>query len=179
MTEHSKHSHNSDPGFERQDLKPWNVYVFLIGLAAAGIAVYFAIWGVYDFMGYYNRTHQPPASPMIQAPADTRAVTSAEVKQFAQPRLETNERVEIDQFRLQEEQRLNSYGWVDQPGGAVHIPIEQAMQIVARNGLNSAPKTGEVPTSTVSVINDAAQKSDTSGMNQQKAQTPQGGKAQP
>jgi hypothetical protein len=30
--------------------------------------------------------------------------------------------------------RLESAGWVDRDGGVVHVPIEQAMEIVARRG---------------------------------------------
>jgi hypothetical protein len=65
---------------------------------------------------------------------------------------------------LKEEQQLHSYGWVDQGAGSVHIPIDQAMQLIAERGLGTTPKTGTVPTSTVSVINDAADKSDHSEM---------------
>ncbi len=173
-----KHSHNPELEFEHQDLKPSSVYAFLIALAVSGFVIYFVIWGVFHFMDYYQRTHQGPLNPMVQQQADTRSVTPEQVNKFAQPRLETNERMEINDFRLQEEQRLDTYGWVDQPGGAVHIPIDQAMRIVAKNGLNTTPKTGEAPTSTVSVINDAAQRSDTSGMTPQKPLSPQGGKVQ-
>jgi hypothetical protein len=31
--------------------------------------------------------------------------------------------------------RLTSYGWVDQAGGTVRIPIERAMDIIANDGL--------------------------------------------
>ncbi len=178
MTEELKHSHNPELEFEGQDLKPSSVYAFLIALAVSGIVIYFVIWGVYHFMDYYERTHQGPLNPMVERQENTRDIRPEEINKFAQPRLETNERVEINQFRLEEEQKLNSYGWVDQPGGAVRIPIGQAMQIVAKNGLPTTPKTGEVPTSTVSVINDAAQRSDTSGMTPPKPPAPQGGKVQ-
>ncbi|HVZ23631.1 MAG TPA: hypothetical protein VG871_21305 [Vicinamibacterales bacterium] len=30
---------------------------------------------------------------------------------------------------------LNSYGWVDRSRGVVHIPIERAMELVAKEGL--------------------------------------------
>jgi hypothetical protein len=65
---------------------------------------------------------------------------------------------------LREEQQLHSYGWVDQSAGSVHIPIDQAMQLIAERGLPTTPRTGTVPTSTVSIINDAAAKSDHSEM---------------
>ena len=38
-------------------------------------------------------------------------------------------------MRAQEEARLNSYGWIDEENGIVHIPIERAMDILAKQGL--------------------------------------------
>lgn len=37
--------------------------------------------------------------------------------------------------RLREGEQLNSYGWVDEPAQVVHIPIEQAIVLVADAGL--------------------------------------------
>jgi hypothetical protein len=87
--------------------------------------------------------------------------------------LETNERVEINDFRLKEEQTLNSYGWVDQQAGVVRIPIEHAMQLLAQRGLPNAPKSGTVPRSAVNVANQAAERLDTSGKSAQPKSQPQ------
>jgi len=35
-------------------------------------------------------------------------------------------------------ERLGSYGWVDRPAGIVHLPIERAMELVAK-GVRAAP----------------------------------------
>jgi hypothetical protein len=63
---------------------------------------------------------------------------------------------------LQEEQTLNSYGWVDEKTGVVRVPIERAMQLLAQRGLTTTPKAGTVPPSAVNVATQAAQRSDTS-----------------
>ncbi len=178
MTESLKHGHNPDLEFEKADMRPAVVYVFLAGLAIAGALVGFAVWGVYHFMDSYNKAHQPPQNPMVPTQADTRVVTREEIQQFSSPRLETNERSEINRFRLEEEQRLHSYGWVDQSSGVVRIPIERAMELVAQRGLTTTPRAGEAPASTVKVINEAAQRSDTSAETpQSKPQAEQSGKA--
>ena len=171
MTENLKHAHNPEGEYEQQDLRPGVVYSFLIALAVATALIAFAIMGVYKFGAFEETHHQPQLNPMVQPEADTARVDPSQMTKFSAPRLETNERVEINEFRLIEEQRLHSYGWVDQPGGAVRIPIGQAMKLIAERGLPTTPKTGEVPASSVSLINNAAQRSDTSNM------TPQGGKA--
>src|SRR5207247_4662310 len=78
------------------------------------------------------------------------------------PRFEKKDRLEIKDFRMQEEQTLNSYGWVDQQNGVVRIPIDRAMQLIAERGLPTRPQTGTVPPSPVNVAKEAAERSDTS-----------------
>jgi hypothetical protein len=149
------------PGFEPQDLSSRGVYVFLGGLAAGAILVAAVLWGLYHAMDAFERRHQPQQSPLVQqTQADTREVLPDEINTFPQPRLEKNERVEISQFQLQEEQSLDSYGWVDQKAGVVRIPIDRAMQLIAQRGLPTTPKSGSVPPSEVDVVNQAAQRSD-------------------
>jgi hypothetical protein len=53
------------------------------------------------------------------------------------PRLELAEGQELSAYRAAAEQRLNSYGWVDRQAGAVHIPIDRAMDLLAERGLPS------------------------------------------
>ena len=94
---------------------------------------------------------------------DTRGVTSQHVQEtFPEPRLEDNERTELSPFRYMEEEQLNSYGWVDQNAGVVHIPIDRAMELVAQRGLPTTPQAGAVPPSPVNLAEQAAAKADTS-----------------
>jgi hypothetical protein len=171
MSEETKHGQE---GFEQQDMAAQSVFAFLMALAVGGVLVYFVIWGFYHFMDARQRSRQSPQGPLVkQVEADTRIVSPDEVAKFPQPRLERNERVEIRDFRLKEEQTLNSYGWVDEKAGMVRIPIERAMQLVAQRGLPTVPKAGIVPASAVNVATQAAQRSDTSGQAAQvKSQAP-------
>ena len=51
-----------------------------------------------------------------------------------EPRLQSYPQVDIEDLRVQERQRLSGYGWAVAPGGAVRIPIEEAMRLyVERN----------------------------------------------
>jgi hypothetical protein len=111
-----------------------------------------------------QRARHPQQSPLVQqVDTDTRIISPDEIKKFPEPRLERNERIEINDFRLKEEQTLNSYGWADEKTGVVRIPIERAMQLVAQRGLPTTPKAGTIPPSAVNVANQAAERSDTSG----------------
>jgi hypothetical protein len=173
MSEQIKHGH-AEEGYERQDLTAQSVFAFLISLIAGGVVVYFIIWGLYHFMDARQRARQPEQSPLVkQLDTDTRIVSPDEITKFPQPRLERNERIEINDFRLKEEQTLNSYGWVDEKTGVVRIPIERAMELVAQRGLPTTPKAGSVPPSDVNTANQAAQRSDTSGKSAQPKSQPQ------
>jgi hypothetical protein len=46
----------------------------------------------------------------------------------------------IDELHAHEKQVLNSYGWVDRQKGIVHIPIDQAMELMVREA-GQPPRT--------------------------------------
>ncbi len=167
MTEIRHNEHNEGTGFERQDLTSRPIFGFLVSLAIIGVLVYFSVWGIFKVLDKYFNEHQRAASPMVQQQTGTptRAVPEGYVeKTFPEPRLETNERTEINDFRLGEEQTLNSYGWVDQNAGVVRIPITKAMELVAQRGLPTKPAVGTTPQSPVNLANAAAAAADTSNV---------------
>jgi hypothetical protein len=137
-----KHGENgAHGGYEHEDMSARSVFIFLIGLGLICVLVYFFLRGMYGYLEAYDRAHQPVQNPLKPpAAVDTRETRTIEVDRevktnFPEPRLEGDERTEIRDFRLQEEKTLNSYGWVNQQAGVVHIPIERAMQLVAERGL--------------------------------------------
>lgn len=164
MTELRHENHGNDLGFERQDLGARPVIGFIITLVIVGVLTYYVLWGMFHFLDAYNRKHQAPQNPMVKTEAETRVVTPATIEKFPEPRLEDNERTELNGFRYREEEELNSYGWVDQNAGTVHIPITRAMELVAQRGLPTTPKAGTMPLSPVNLARAAAQASDTSAM---------------
>jgi hypothetical protein len=54
------------------------------------------------------------------------------------PRLQVNQQLDLQQVREQEQRILNSYGWVSKEAGAVRIPINRAMDLIAERGLPPA-----------------------------------------
>jgi len=133
-------------GFEREDLGARAIFGFLLALVVLGLLVYFAANGVYWSLEKYNEAHEPRRNPLKQnVETDTRDFDTAKVRGeiksvFSEPRLETDERNELTEPRMREEERLNSYGYVDQPAGVVHIPIERAMQLIVERGLPVRPQ---------------------------------------
>ena len=159
-------------GFEREDLGGKPVYAFIISLVVSGILIYYVLWGMFHFLDAYEKKQHASKSPLVQYQEDTRTVEPGKIQQFPEPRLEPTELGEYDETRLQNEQILNTYGWVDQNAGVVHIPITRAMQLIAERGLPITPQAGATPPSTVNMVNQAAQRSDTSGLSSAPAKKP-------
>lgn len=58
---------------------------------------------------------------------------------FPAPRLQPDPRFDMQNFYAREMQRLNSVGWVDRAHGQVHIPIAEAMRLLAQRGIPDWP----------------------------------------
>jgi hypothetical protein len=163
MTDLRHNEHDPGTGFERQDLGSRPIFGFLISLIIIGIFVYYGVWGIFYVLDTYYKKREAAVSPLVQQQANTRTVERGAIeKTFPEPRLETDERSEINDFRIAEEQKLNSYGWVDQNQGVVHMPITRAMELVAQRGLPTNPHAGSAPLSPVNLATAAAAAADTS-----------------
>ena len=132
-----------DIGFEHQDLRSRSVLGFLAALGVACVIVYFVLLGVYSYLEKDYGRRQSPLNPLkTPETTNTRTITPQEVQKFPEPRLETNERTELHDFRLAEEKKLNEYAWVDKANGQVQIPIDRAMQLIVQRGLPVRPANG-------------------------------------
>ena len=148
MSDPVKHESTPSHGsYERQDISARGIFYFLAGLLAATLLISFLLSGLYKILDKRFETHQPPVNPLAaNVPKDTRQVPAQYPETaFPDPRLETDERTQLNSIRLAEEQKLNSYGWVDEKAGTVHIPIERAMELLAQRGLPLRPQSGAQP----------------------------------
>jgi len=138
---HVNHGHGVE--FEREDLSTRGVFGFMIGLAITGVVIYFIITGMYSFLDKYEQSQMQPSSPLVKpgeaSDIAARRVTGEYVenrfKDNGAPLLEEDERGQFHKFLLDQENQLNSYGWVDEKAGVAHIPIERAMDLTAQHGL--------------------------------------------
>jgi hypothetical protein len=136
-------------GYERQDIGVAAVLYFLLGLAVAGLLVYFIVDGLYHFLDKRSEAEQAPVNPLVtNAPQDTRHIppeykTDSDStdyqkyleKNFPAPQLETDERIQLNKVLLREENTLSTYTWIDKNAGTVRIPIDRAMDLIAQRGL--------------------------------------------
>jgi hypothetical protein len=124
-------------GYERSDIGTRGILYFLAGLAVAGVLAYFVVDGLYHFLDKRSEAEQAPVNPLVtNAPADTRHIANDYPKEaFPNPRLETDERGQLNGIRLKEEQTLSTYDYIDKTAGTVRIPITRAMDLIAQRGL--------------------------------------------
>jgi hypothetical protein len=141
MSEDPHHLTHPHGHFEHRDIGVSTVVYFLVGLTVALIVSFFVVAGIYRFLTHRFEAQQPAVSPLVaNAPVDTRKLPDDDYekylhKNFPEPQLETNERTELNNIRLHEEETLSTYDYVDKSAGTVRIPIDRAMDLLVQRGL--------------------------------------------
>jgi hypothetical protein len=126
--------------FEREDLSAAGVLYFIAGVAALGLVGLLLMIGFYKLLDERASKAQPEVSPLAtNVPKDTRNLAEGYKDylkdNFPAPRLEIDERTELNDDRIAEEEKLNSYGYLDDSHVTVRIPIDRAMDLIAQRGL--------------------------------------------
>jgi hypothetical protein len=144
MEENRKHDHAAHGSYERQDLQPAGIVYFLLALAVVTVACILGLRGLYAYLDHRERGSQTPVNPLLtNVPEDTRHVGPGYPQAvFPDPKLEEDERTQLNSIRTNEEKELYSYGWVDEKAGTLHIPIDRAMDLIVQRGLPVRPQAG-------------------------------------
>ena len=121
---------NNQHRHEDSDVNAWAVGKFAIALMILCGAALVILAGLFKFFQSREAGTEP-------SPSATRAGTR---RQPPEPRLQDKPVLDLQAMRAAEDQVLNSYGWVDRPGGVVRIPIGRAMDLLAQRGLPSRPQ---------------------------------------
>lgn len=115
-------------GTEDRDINVRAVTKAGLGIGAGVLIAAFLMWFLFDrFAG--RETRRSPR-PELMASSDPR-------KEPPEPRLQPSPVIDLQRFRASEEVILNSYGWIDPEKRIVRIPVERAMELVAKEGLPS------------------------------------------
>jgi len=127
------HSDRSLP--ERNDVNVKGIVVFLVGLVLFGVLLHLALGGLNVLC---NRRNEAAGKSMTTVRASPHMAPPA-------PQLQVAPREDLTTFREHEDDRLNSYGWINRTAGVVRIPISRAMELLVQRGLPTnnatAPKT--------------------------------------
>jgi hypothetical protein len=140
--------------YEHSDLRAAGIFYFLLGLGVATMVAMLALGGVYDFLDRREKALQPPVSPLVtNVASDARHVAPGYPQSvFPDPKLEENERGQLNGYRLQQEETLYTYGWADEKAGTVRIPIERAMELLVQRGLPVRPQASGSSAATASTV---------------------------
>jgi hypothetical protein len=136
--ESAKPGNSEDHGtFEHQDLRAGSVLYFLLTIVIVTGLCMFGLRGLYAFLDHRVRASQSEVNPLVtNVPEDTLHVAPGYPQTaFPSPRLEEDERGQLNGIRLEQDNTLYSYGWVDEKAGTVRIPIERAMDLLVQRGL--------------------------------------------
>jgi hypothetical protein len=110
---------------EKTDADASAIIRFLLYLVLGTVAVVVLLRWMFVTLVVVEQRQQPPPPVMkVEVPP-----------QPPLPRLETDPAQDLARYREEQRKGLDGYGWVDRPAGVVHIPIDEAMRIVAERGL--------------------------------------------
>jgi hypothetical protein len=137
MSDEIKPENATHGSYEHQDLQVSGILYFLLALGMITLLCILGIRGLYAFLDRREKALQPPVNPLVtNVPTDTRHIAPGYPQSaFPNPKLEEDERGQLNGIRLNEEETLYSYGWVDKEAGTVRIPIERAMDLLVQRGL--------------------------------------------
>jgi mono/diheme cytochrome c family protein len=98
------------------------ILAILGGMAVLAVAIHLGLYGLYSFFAGQAASADVPLSPLLGTQPPPPA-----------PRLQPDPRRDWAQLRATDEAVLNSYGRA--PDGAVRIPIDRAIQLLAQRGM--------------------------------------------
>jgi len=131
--EHPIHAH------EKSDVNTTAIIKFGVTLTVAIVVICLLSWGlfaVFYLASAERETLPPPLYRSDRLPPEPRLQGIPGHQNFPSE--------DIREFRKRETTELNSYGWVNQQEGIVHIPIEEAKKIIVARGLTAHANSRQV-----------------------------------
>src|SRR5262245_4883317 len=106
------------------------VVKFLVWLSGVIVLAALLMWGLLHYFDARKAKEAPPPAPLatgVRLPPEPRLQGA--------PGSASSPTQDIRRFREQEDQMLDSYGWIDRQNGVIRIPIEQAKKLIEQRGL--------------------------------------------
>jgi hypothetical protein len=131
---------------EHTDIEPtiaskFAVWLF-IAMVISGAIVYGAFW-------LFEGQEQAVAQADQLFP-----LAAGQVREPQGPRLQTQPFKDVYRMRQAENEKLTTYGWVDQGAGVVRIPVDDAMRILSERG--AIHSTSQAPAELNTVVQDSS-----------------------
>jgi hypothetical protein len=125
MSEHA--AGDPGPGGESFDREIDRAGIVRTGLWLAGITIgaFLVAFGFYRALASAEKRADPRPSPLVGL--SRQGLPPA-------PLLQTSPEQELAAMRAAETARLTGWGWVDRPAGVAHVPVERAIDAIAKDG---------------------------------------------
>jgi hypothetical protein len=120
---------DNGPGHETGDVNVWAIGKFAFALIAIIAVSLVLLVGLFKY--FQTRDEANPT-----------AVSVDPTRLFPEPRLQRTPIPDLKTVRAEEDRVLNSYGWVDPQKNIVRVPIDVAIDLLAKKGLPSRPQGG-------------------------------------
>ena len=133
---HTTNSPRHAVGHETKDVDPAGVLWLALAVAMVVGAAQVALLVFQDYMQRSATAKDPPRSPV------------ADVRQSPpEPRLQQHPARDYQKYLRQQQDVLNSYGWIDKQQKISRIPIDRAMNLLLERGIQTPAPAGEAPAS--------------------------------
>ena len=119
---------------EHTDIDPSVGYKFAGWLAAAMLLSIAIVYGTFFF---FEGRHKA-----VDVAAQKYPLSVGLPKQPPAPNLQNQPFKDIYNLRHSENEKLTTYGWVDQEGGIARIPIDRAMEVMLQRGFPARGDAG-------------------------------------
>jgi hypothetical protein len=129
--------HNPDVAHEQSDVNVRTVLACAVGLVVVTAVIFVLMLRTFNFLERWAAASDPPISPLAQPATQMpkRTTGNPYFGDAPRPQLLIGEPAALrNQLEMQDE-RLQTYGWVDEKSGIVRIPISEAEKLILQRGL--------------------------------------------
>jgi hypothetical protein len=125
---------NPSVEYDKSDLSAKGILIFFLVLAIFAVAMHLGVLWLYVGMTRIADKHDPEISPLAPKTVTPRVgimtnTANVNIKKFPEPRLQNDDTGDMTRFLLSETNALTAGPWQDAEGN-VHLPIDQAMNVV-------------------------------------------------
>ena len=124
---------NADVRHEESDINVRAILWFVAILTGTTLGCHLVTFGMFKALNAYEASREPYVSPLATPPG----------QRPPEPRLQTTPWTELRSLRTEEQQYLNSYGWVDEKLGVARIPISKAKEMLLQRGVPVRPELAD------------------------------------
>ena len=129
--------HNPDVAHESSDVNVRAILAFAVGLVVISVVIAVLMAWMFDFMEGRAAAGDTAISPLAR-PATQMPTTTTGSPSFGNapgPQLLVDEPAALRKLREMEDERLQTYGWIDEKAGTAHMPIAEAKKLLLQRGL--------------------------------------------